>query len=240
MIYEFKYSVNYRDVDQNRFLRSDSLVSLLQEAAILHSEFVGFDADYMLKHNVAWMLNRFALVIHDYPFLRDEITIKTWSRGLKSFKAFRDFEVFNNGKLIANATSYWFFIDTKRKRIAKVPEEVQKMYGYHDMATNISIDDSEPPHLEDFFLDKQQIIRYSDIDSNGHLNNVIYLNMLEDTLKGHGIMKKIKEYYISFKKEITYNLLSINVSIMQADQNRYFFHFNKEEDIYAEGVVNLF
>ena len=108
MIYEFNYSVNYRDVDSSRFLRIDSLVSLLQEAAILHSEFVGFDVEYIKKHNAAWVLNKFALVIYEYPFLRDNITIKTWSRGLKSFRAFRDFEVFKNDRLIAHATSYWF------------------------------------------------------------------------------------------------------------------------------------
>ncbi len=240
MIYEFNYSVNYRDVDFSRYLRLDSLVSLLQESAILHSELIGFDVDYMHKYNVAWVLNKFAIVIYEYPFLRDRITIKTWSRGLKSFRAFRDFEVFKDGKMIAHATSYWFFVDTVKKRVIKVPEEVQKMYGYHDIATGVSIDDSEPQSIEDFFLEKQQIIRYSDIDSNGHLNNVIYLNMLEDTLKGHGITDKIKEYYISFKKEVTYDLVSINVSILQADPKRYFFYFNRDEDIYAEGVINLF
>lgn len=239
MIYEFNYSVNYRDVDTSRYLRLDSLVSLLQESAILHSELVGFDVDYMFKYNVAWVMNKFALVIHEYPFLRDNITIKTWSRGIKSFKAFRDFEVYKDGKMIAHATSFWFFIDTKKKRISKVPEEVQKMYGYHDISTNVVINDSEPALLDDTYFEKHQVIRYSDIDSNGHLNNVVYLNMLQDTLYANGVSKNIKEYYISFKKEINYDMKEILVSALKAEDNRYYFTFNKENDIYADGIISL-
>ncbi|MCX8084068.1 MAG: thioesterase [Calditerrivibrio sp.] len=240
MIYEFNYSVNYRDADASRYLRIDALVSLLQESAILHSELIGFDADYMYKHSCAWMLNKFAIVIYEYPFLRDQITIKTWSRGLKSFRAFRDFEVFKGDKLIAHATSYWFFIDTTKKRVIKVPEEVQKMYGYHDITTGVIIDDSEPTNIDDFFFEKNHIIRYSDIDSNGHLNNVAYLNMLEDTIKNSGTNSRIKEYYISFKKEIVYDSNEISVSILKATEKRYFFYFNKDAEIYAQGVVNLY
>jgi len=79
--------------------------------------------------------------------LRENITIKTWSRGLKSFKAFRDFEVYKDGKMIAHATSFWFCVDIKRKRVIKIPEEVQKMYGFHDITTGVEIDDSEPEEL---------------------------------------------------------------------------------------------
>ncbi|MCA1926803.1 MAG: hypothetical protein LDL13_04935 [Calditerrivibrio sp.] len=240
MIYEFNYSVNYRDVDVSRFLRLDSLVSLLQESAILHSEFVGFDVDYMERYNVGWVLNKFAISIYEYPFLRENITIKTWSRGLKSFRAFRDYEVFKGGKMIAHATSYWFFVDTKRKRVVKVPDDVQKMYGYHDITTGVQINDTEPHLIDDVYFEKHQVIRYSDIDSNGHLNNVVYLNMLQDTLVANGLERKIREYYISFKKEISYEMGELSVSVLKADENRFFFTFIKDEEIYSEGVVSLF
>ncbi len=238
MIFVLNHTVGYRDVDRTNFLRPDSLVSLLQESAILHSESVGFNLKYMEKHGVAWVLNQFALLIHDYAFLRDNITIKTWSRGIKSFKALRDFEVFKDNRLIAQATSHWFFIDTKKRRISKVTEEVEKMYGSHDASTEFNINYT-PQEFTDVAFQKSHVIRYSDIDGNGHLNNVVYLNMLQDTLFAKGSEQNIKEYLVSFKKEVSYDMKEILVSLSQADNNRISFKFNKDGEVYAEGVVTV-
>jgi acyl-ACP thioesterase len=193
----------------------------------------------MDKCHLGWVLNKFALVVYEYPLLRENITIKTWSRGLKSFKAFRDFEVYKDGKMIAHATSFWFCVDTKRKRVIKIPDEVQKMYGYHDITTGVEIDDSEPEELEGSYIEKQHTIRYSDIDENGHLNNVVYLDLIEDTLFANNDLRKISQYYSSFKKEIPYSMESIIVSALKADDKRYFFNFNKSQEIYCEGVISL-
>lgn len=78
MIFKVDFDIFYKDTTSNDGkIRLDTLILLLQESAILHSEKVGFTQDYMKKNQCAWVLNKISLIMNRIPKMRENITIQT-------------------------------------------------------------------------------------------------------------------------------------------------------------------
>lgn len=206
MFFEKTFCMLYRDSDRKGNIRLDCLLLYLQEAAILHSIQVGFDETYMKKNNSAWVLNKLSLELMKPVEIREKITIKTWSREIKSFKATREFEIYNSKEeCIGKASSLWFFIDSKDKKIKRIPLEVKNFYGEVPYSTGIVLKEIDP-NLENNgeTFRKSYTLRQSDIDSNGHLNNTVYAQFLEDIVGNIADNLFITSFNIIYKKEVPY------------------------------------
>lgn len=240
MPFEFRTMINYRDLNKNWKPRIDAIISYLNESAILHSEMVGFNASYMLKNNCAWILNKFSIQLNDFPKFRDEVRIITWSREIHIIKAYRDFEIYAGQNFIGRASSLWVFTDLKTKKPRRIPVEVKNMYGEEKISCGINPDDINY-NTDD--LKKSEIreytIRFTDIDTNGHMNNTAFFNLLENALLeklGDFIVKSIK---ICFKNEVTHDKKTLNLGIKHEGENIYKFLFYKSDLIYAYGEAQI-
>lgn len=241
MIYEKDFEIYYKDTTNNENrIRLDSLLLLLQEAAILHSEKVGFTEEYMTKNFCAWVLNKLSLEMSSLPAMREKIRIKTWSRGVKSFKAFRDFEIYRDSLCIGRASTQWFFIDSQQKKLKKIPEEVRGFYGELDVDAGINLDTLEINDNDlDEVLTKQHILRACDIDSNGHLNNTVYAQFVTDLMKNLVPHFAYNLFNIIYKKEIPYTIHTVACGITKVNEQSYNFRIYNGDIIYAAGEIGI-
>ncbi len=241
-MFDLKVKINYRDLNKNWKPRLDTLTSYLQESAILHSETIGFDANYMLKNKCAWILNKLTIEIFKLPELRDEIKITTWSREIHTVKAYRDFNIYLNDELIARASSLWVFVDATTKKLKRIPDEVKNMYGEEKISNGIDPEkfDFEPDEIKNQILIlKEHTIRYTDIDTNGHMNNTTFFTLLEDILLEKFNDFKISEVNICFKSEVLYNQKTIKVGLTQSSDEIYNFIFFNDDTIFSYGRVKI-
>ena len=113
----------------------------------------------------------------------------------------------------------------------RISNEQLKMYGCVN-ENNINIDMDEVQELERVDFCKKFNIRYSDIDSNGHVNNANYFewaieSVPVDIVKNHSI-KNIK---VVFEKETTYgNSILVNTQIEKKGNNIISIHRILAED----------
>lgn len=180
---KFNHTVNYNEVDQNLTLRLDSLFGYLQFAAVNHSEMVGAGTEFLKQLGYTWVLGKIQIILDHMPRLGDPLEIFTWSLGAKGFVATRDFELCHNGLNFAKATSIWYFIDINKRRPLKVPAHIIEKYNSLNLEPNFPL-----LHKKKFvfdgnidFLDNISL-RYSDFDSNLHVNNTAYFNYLQTAL----------------------------------------------------------
>jgi len=242
MPFEFKATINYRDLNKNWKPRLDALTSYLQESAIAHSEKLGFNADYMHKNNCAWILNKLSIEMNELPKLRDEITITTWSREIHTVKAYRDFNIFLNEKLIGRASSLWVFVDTGTKKLKRIPDEVRNIYGEEKISNGICPDrfDLNPAELKKSnLITKEHTLRYTEIDTNGHLNNTSFFNLLEDILIENFMDFKVQSLDICFKSEVTYDQKVIRIGLTHDGSGDCKFIFFKDERVFSYGQVKI-
>ena len=162
-----------------------TICNLLQEAASLHAASLGFGkGDFAAAgENISWVLTRMVVKMNRYPVWEDELTVETFPRGGRKIVAWRDFEIRDaKGQTLGVASSEWMIIDLATRKIHAIPE---KVFAANDPA-NVPVLGLEPfakfrfpadgdvRHPETFTAMKSQI------DLNGHVNNVHYISwMLE-------------------------------------------------------------
>ena len=175
-----------------------TICNLLQEAASLHAASLGFGkGDFAAAgENISWVLTRMVVKMNRYPVWEDELTVETFPRGGRKIVAWRDFEVKDaKGETLGVASSEWMIIDLATRKIHAIPE---KVFAANDPA-NTPVLGLEPfakfrfpdtgklfdcSDCSDCSIERSKAMTFtaqkSQIDLNGHVNNVHYINwMLE-------------------------------------------------------------
>ena len=183
-IFTYEYKTRYTDVGSDNKLTLKALVATLQQAAISHSEQAGYGVNHIDETHLAWLLLDWKVQIISYPNSNETLTVKTWPRVFDKLYSYRDFEVFDsNNNLVAIASSKWFAIDTESKKIRKLTPEITEAYG--EPITKCVFENAFNEKLkvhEDLKLNFNYKIQRRDIDTNGHVNNLNYIDFALETL----------------------------------------------------------
>lgn len=189
-------------VDYKSVLRWSSALGLMQRAADGHIESLGVSREQMVEHGMGWMLITLEVNMPDLPSYKDSIGITTWSRGSKGALWYRDYCFTNaEGKEIGTASSVWALVDIHKRKILR-PSAFPYEVPVHNEITGVPLDKHVIPEgslLEDVF---SHTVRYSGLDSNGHLNNARYADLCWDTLTLEELEHiKVKTFKITYHQE---------------------------------------
>jgi len=183
-IFTYEYKTRYTDVGSNNKLTLKALVATLQQAAISHSEEAGYGVSTIDQTHLAWLLLDWKVQVISYPSSKETLTVKTWPRVFDKLYSYRDFEVFDdNNNLVAIASSKWFAIDTESKKMRKLTPEITEAYG--EPITKCVFENAFNEKLkvpENLKLNFNYEIQRRDIDTNGHVNNLNYIDFALETL----------------------------------------------------------
>lgn len=203
-VFEKEYKINIFDVDIDYNCKFSSLVNYLWDVVISQSEYLGETKEGFVNNQCIWVLLKYDIKIYEYPKFKDIITIDTKVLGTKKFYGYRQNTIKNSqGKIIGKAVSTAILIDFETRRPIRISYDQSKVYKIEGKLDKVpTLDDIPKINKEDY--KKSYHIRYSDIDSNGHVNNVKYMEMAMDTLP-RNILNKYKLFNIKvlFKKETT-------------------------------------
>lgn len=228
MFVEHSFFIGLRDINKNKKLSNTSLLSYLEDVACMHSEIAGYGISNMDKIKRTWILLSWKIKIIKRPNFGEIIKVKTWSRKIDKFYAFRDFSIYNsNNELIAIATSKWIFIDMENGKIVKVTEEVAEKYKQE----NISVFEGKSEKLEepkDYTNEINYLITKSMIDVNNHLHNIYYLDIAKEVLPDEiSLLNEPNEFEVMYKHEVK---LGDKVKVMYSNYNDYHYVTIKSQD----------
>ncbi len=232
--------IDYADVNPQFKQDLGPFFKLIQEAAVMHSEKVGFDSKTLLDQGEVWILNAMEAEIYRYPELREEVSVVTWHKKSKGFKAFRDFNVYSGDEKLAAVASLWLYFDLKKKRLMRVPAETGRVYTSEaESAFDSTIGSWKP---DDSFTPEFEIgisVRASDFDPLNHVNNAVYFDYLE-TLAAMFFdrKKKVTGIKIQYKKEIGSTVTVVKAGLKETDTGCCFKIFN-EHSLFAAGEMDL-
>lgn len=155
----------------------------LLNAADFHSNERGYGMDYLNTVHKTWVLSRFVMEMQEMPIAYDRITVDTWVENVMKFFTSRNFAIRNsNGNTCGYGRSIWAMIDTETRQPVDILAE-------RDGLITAYIEDEKPCPIEPFKrvrLSKDaktaKVIdtHYSDIDVNGHVNSVKYIEHMLD------------------------------------------------------------
>lgn len=202
-MFEEKYRIHYYEIDYKKKVLITSLMNYFDDIAMRQSENLGVGVDYLKERNIAWMLYKWDIKIHKYPIYGENIKVRTAPHSFKKFYAYRWFDILNRqGEKLVNANSIWLLINTDKKRPIKITKDMYKAYRVQS-SKPLEIEEIKQPSSVD--AEKEFHVRYSDIDTNRHVNNVKYAAWAIETVPLDIVLSyTLVNLKVTYKKETTY------------------------------------
>lgn len=168
---EREYTFRYSDIDKNGQIRLSSVMDILQDVAIYHSDTKGYTLEALYSLHIAWLLQGWRIRFLKPLDATKPILVKTGIMNIHKFSSARKSEIWQDGELKSIATADWFTVDTERMRVILVPEQIFKNYE------SVQEEDNELPFIKlrpekDVQMLSETHVEKRDLDTNNHMNNV--------------------------------------------------------------------
>ncbi len=203
--YSTDHTIACYEADVNKMMRPTAMLDMMQEIANINAASLGFGYDELIETSTAWVLSRIHLRFNRYPRWRDRVNLKTWHKGMAKLFYLRDFILSDmEGETLAEATSSWLIIDLNTRRLvrnnelASNPEKCTKEDAIAEPAGKVVLPVDIEPELV-----RKHPVTWSEIDTNGHVNNVKYVVWAIDAVKPEDIKERqMKELLINYDAEV--------------------------------------
>jgi len=228
--FEQEYRIHYYEIDYKKRALITSLMNYLDDAATCQSEKLGVGVDFLRERHLAWMLYKWDITIHKYPVFGESVKVRTAPHSFNKFYAFRWFEILSqNGEKLVSAKSQWLFVNTAKKRPIKIPKKMYEVYGVGP-DDSLKLEAITPPSSID--AEKLFQVRYSDIDTNRHVNNVRYAAWAIETVPLDIVLDcTLSNLKVTYKKETTYGkTIKARTQILKQGDNTTCLHSIVDED----------
>ena len=178
----------------------------LLNCAGFHASERGFGIAEINENHYTWVLSRLAIELEDMPRQYEDFSINTWIENVYRLFTDRNFELVNkDGKTIGYARSVWAMISMETRKPADLISLHGNNLGQYVSDQECPID--KPGRIKvsvDAPVEEYQT-RYSDIDINGHVNSIKYIEHILDLFPMDTFKEKqVKRFEMAYVAESYY------------------------------------
>lgn len=199
-------AVAYPDIGPDRRLSHVGLLRILQEAASVASDEVGFGLKDIGRTGVHWILTSWRVELERRPAWRTALRVETWPRTMDGFLSDREFLVRAGEERVARGTSRWVLVDAATGRVTRVSQAVRDAYlpqldgedlfaGAPPVPSSGKTPEGTPAAFE-------TAVGRRDIDTNYHVNNLHYLDYAVEALPEEVYRRLPSTVEIAFRRQI--------------------------------------
>lgn len=215
-----EFEINYYEIDYKKRALITTLMNYFEDVSTKQSEELGVGLDYLTKKNLGWVIYKWNVQVERYPVYGEKIKVRTIPLSSRKFYAYRKFEILDDkGDIIVTAESIWFLIDILKRKAIRVTEEMKQAYEIQETKIDpFNIKKIVKSKNTDF--EKLFSVRYSDIDTNRHVNNVNYVVWAIETVPIKTITTcTLKKINITYEKEAKYgNVIKVMTEIINKSE----------------------
>lgn len=198
-VMDLRFRVRSYEVDLNGVLSPLTVGNYLQEAAGRHAHALGFGIDDLAREGYLWVLTHLDLQLLHMPPAGSEVVVTTWPTQVVRLHAGRQFQIRTaSGEFVGRAATAWMILDARRRRPVRAAEILARIPPQpEDPALPISTE--RLPVLKKADHEKTLHVRQRDLDVNGHVNNVVYLEWILESIPSnlnanHGLSRLVVNY----------------------------------------------
>jgi medium-chain acyl-[acyl-carrier-protein] hydrolase len=205
-IWQETFPVRFGAIDRSDRLTLDAVFQFFQETAICHAENLGVGREDMARTGQVWILSRMSVLVDRRPNYWETVTVRSWPRGGEKLFAIRNYDIRGkDNKAAVSARSAWIILDME-KRLPLRPQSIMDSLPKNEGLDALQPDANGTAALVErgnlqFAAERKAL--YTDVDYNGHVNNVRYIQWIEDTLDPQMLEKANKmRFDINYLNEI--------------------------------------
>ena len=177
--------VRFGAIDKSDRMTLDAVFNYFQEAAISHAENIGVGRDDMTANKQAWILSRISVLVSRSPDYCENISVSTWPRGSEKLFVIRNYQINDKDEIpVVRARSAWLVLDIEKRRPLR-PQSITAPIPLNEGRETLKPEDKGAAGLEERTNLRKTAERkalYTDLDANGHVNHIRYIQWMQDTL----------------------------------------------------------
>lgn len=194
----------------------------LLNCAGFHASERGFGIAEINENHYTWVLSRLAIELEDMPRQYEDFAIHTWIENVYRLFTDRNFELVDkDGKTIGYARSVWAMISMETRK----PADLLTLHGE---CLNQYVSDRECPISKPNRVKVVQdnsvaeyLTKYSDIDINGHVNSIKYIEHILDLFPMETFKEKsIRRFEMAYVAESYYGD-TLSFYLEEKNENEY-------------------
>ncbi len=199
MRYSEKITVPFFMVTENNTLSLANLVNLTQQISERQLSGRASQMALVKQHNIGWVITQSQIDVTRMPRAEETVTIWTEATAYNRLLCYRDYGVEDaDGNELVVIHSTWVMLDLVTRKIVPVIDEIVEDFGAKKSTKVKRL--PRLPRFEAAEGEQRYRVRYFDIDTNHHVNNVHYFDWMQDAL-GYDWMKAHQLLNVNIKYE---------------------------------------
>ena len=199
-----QHRVVYYDTEVTGEMGIGKLVDMMMLASEDHSDSVGVTTKKVLGLGLGWVITQHLLTVNRLPKNNEVVTVKTKAASYNPYFCYRDFWVkAADGTTLAKMHTVFVLMDQEKRKITRI---VPELVAPFESEFTKKIERNRLPKAPQTITARHDYgVRFMDIDSNHHVNNVHYFDWMLDVLGADFLTKhRLKEMNIQYKQEVRY------------------------------------
>lgn len=125
-IYEHRHAVRDEEIDAQGHVNNLRYMHWAIDAAVAHSRARGWTHDRYSGLGIAWVVRSHTIKYLQSALAGDEIIVRTWIADMQRFSSTRKYRMVRagDGVVLAAAETQWVLVDTAKRGLARIPEEL--------------------------------------------------------------------------------------------------------------------
>lgn len=206
MIQKFQFIIYPQETDFTGQITLCAIGNHILNAAGLAAEELNFGIKKVQAENLTWVLSRLVIEMKRYPLQNELITVDTWIEDCNKLTSARNFKLYDaEHNIIGYACVLWAIIDMTTRRPINLQEktELQKYIIPESLPIERPVRIDEIPSEA---IGVKHIVKYSDIDFNGHTNSMKYIEWMINCIPLEVFRGRyIQRCEVNYVHEVVYN-----------------------------------
>ena len=227
----YKFIAEPFHVDFKGRLTMGVLGNHLLNCAGFHASDRGFGIARLNEDNYTWVLSRLAIELDEMPYQYEEFSVRTWVENVYRLFTDRNFAIIDkDGKKIGYARSVWAMINLNTRK----PADLLTLHGGSivDYVCDEPCPIEKPSRIK--VTAKEPVskltAKYSDIDINGHVNRIRYIEHILDLFPIELYKSKhIRRFEMAYVAESYYGD-ELSFYVDETNENEYHIEVKKNGD----------
>ena len=178
----------------------------LLNCAGFHATERGFGIATLNESNYTWVLSRLAIELEEMPLQYESFSLQTWIENVYRLFTDRNFAILNkDGKPIGYARSIWAMISMDTRKPADLLSLHNGSIVDYICQKECPIEKPGRIKVNQKELAGEVVTKYSDIDINGHVNSIRYIEHILDLFPLEIFReKRIRRFEMAYNAESYY------------------------------------
>lgn len=185
-VYSWRFNVRSYELDVSGKVAPPTFLNYLEEGAVQASAAEGYDHNWYFDNHRMWVVRKMTMRYFSPAVITDELELYTWVSDFRRVQSNREYDLrrASDNELIVRARGNWVFMNTETMQPQRIPKDVVEGFaptGEEEEDLDAAVNDPIVVEEPIIHTEERRVQRH-ELDSQGHVNNSIYLTWAEQSV----------------------------------------------------------